>query len=171
MKASQLNRGEYGHYYANYISQAGEDDLLSCLEANLERMCSFYESIPDEKMDFSYAEGKWTIKELILHIIDAERVFSYRALRFARGDKTDLKGFEQDDYVISSEAAKRSKTSLIDEYRSVRNSTITLYRSLDDKMLRHIGTANNSPMSAAALGFIIVGHENHHARIIKDRYL
>lgn len=171
MKASDLNPGEYSSYFGTYISQSGDKELVPSLEKGLAAMRLFYESIPEEKMEQAYAEGKWTIKELLLHIIDAERVFAYRALRFARGDKTDLPGFEQDDYVMTSEANSRSKESLIDEYKAVRSSTIALFKSFNDKMIREIGSANNIPTSAAAMGFVILGHENHHVKIIQERYL
>ena len=122
-------------------------------------------------MNYKYAKDKWSIKELLLHIIDTERVFAYRALRFAREDKTDLPGFEQDDYVITSDANTRSKASLLNEYNFQRASTIALFSSFNDSMLMKIGMAGGNPMSVRAIGFITSGHEVHHCNILRERYL
>jgi len=171
MKAEQLQPNEYGAFYAQYISLAGDDEIIAGLTSNLREITDLLTSISESKFDYSYAEGKWTIKELLVHLIDTERVFAYRALRFARMDTNDLSGFEQDDYVVVSKANSRSKADLIEEYIAVRKATLTLYKSLDQDMLKFIGTANNSPTSARALGFIIIGHERHHVKIIKELYL
>ena len=171
MKSSQLTSKEYGPYYQGYIDLAGNDLLIAGLTKSMYRHLNLFSSISEDKMNSAYAEGKWTIKELIVHLIDAERVFAYRALRCARKDKTDLPGFDQDDYVATSEANNRSKASLIEEYEAVRKSTISLFKSFTDDMLEQVGTANGNPMSPRALGFIIIGHEKHHARIIRERYL
>ena len=128
-------------------------------------------SIPEGKFGFAYAEGKWTLAELLMHIIDAERVFQYRALRFARNDKTPLAGFDQDDYIPECNAGGRSKKDLLEEYAAVRESTIKLFQSFDDEMLKRVGNASGSDMSARAMGFIICGHQAHHLKIIKERYL
>ena len=128
-------------------------------------------SIPESTGDLAYDKGKWTIKEVIQHLIDSERIFSYRALRFARMDKTDLPGFEQNDYVPASKASNRSLASLMNEFKSVRNATIDLFKSLNNEMLKSIGTANGFPFSAEAVGYITAGHCFHHADIIRERYL
>ena len=171
MKASQLRSNEFNSYYANYITMSGDDGIIEGLTTNLKATNSLIESISENRLNFRYAEGKWTIKEIIIHLIDSERIFTYRALRFARMDLTDLPGYDQDEYVDSSQVNKRTKQSLITEYRAVRNATITLFESFNDEMLMKIGTANNSPMSSRALGFIIIGHERHHTNIINERYL
>ena len=171
MKASQLSKLEYGPYYKGYIDLAGNDLLIDGLTNSLKEHLDFFNSIPEEKMNWAYAEGKWTIKELIVHLIDTERVFAYRALRCARQDKTDLPGFDQDEYVEASGANERSSKDIIEEYQSVRETTIHLYRSFTETMMEEIGTANGNPMSPRALGFIMIGHERHHANIIKERYL
>ena len=162
---------EYGAYYQDYINLVGQDELLPTLVKSGEETVKFFQSVPDSKMEYAYAEGKWTIKEIIQHLIDAERVFAYRALRFGRKDATDLPGFEHNDYVPVSKANDRTKEQLIDDYRSVRNSTIKLYEGFDDEMLKFIGTANGNPMSARALAFIMSGHEKHHIKVIAERYL
>ena len=171
MNSDQLNTTEYHPYYKSYIDKATSTDILEGLKANLESITAFLSDIPKEKHAYAYAEGKWTIKDLLLHIIDAERVFAYRAMRVARGDKTPLAGFDQDDYVITANASDRSFESLMQEYSAVRNSTIALFDSFDEAMLLHIGEASSAPVSARALGYIISGHENHHIGVIKERYL
>lgn len=129
------------------------------------------DEISDKKLGFAYAEGKWTLAEAIVHIIDTERIFQYRSLRIARNDKTPLPGFDQDDYVPQSNASGRSTTSLIEEYKAVRDATITLFSSFDEEAMLRIGIASDSKMSTRALGFIISGHQAHHVKIIKERYL
>ena len=116
-------------------------------------------------------KGKWTIKELVQHIIDAERVLSYRALRFARRDATDLAGFEEDDYVKNSNGDTRDYNDLLVEFSAVRNATILLFNSFTDEALQRIGSASGSIISVRALGFIISGHLQHHLTIIKERYI
>jgi len=171
MKKDQLNTNEYNLYYQTYIDNAGELNLREGLKRNGNVTISFLESLPEEKYDYAYADGKWTIKELIQHIMDTERVFTYRALSFARKDKTVLPGYDQDEYAVSSEANRRSKQSLLIEYKALRLASISLFESFTDDMLQQIGNANNSNMSVRAIGFILIGHENHHCQIIKERYL
>lgn len=171
MTKDQLNKNEFSPYYQAYIDKAGDLELITGLDKNGEEMLSFLESISEDKYDYAYAEGKWTIKEVIQHIIDTERIFTYRALSFARKDKTPLPGYEQDDYAVTSNANKRSKLSLLNEYKALRLSTLSLYESFSQEMLLEIGNASNSDMSVRATGFILIGHENHHCQIIKERYL
>jgi uncharacterized damage-inducible protein DinB len=122
-------------------------------------------------MNYKYADNKWTIKDMLLHIVDAERVFAYRALRFARADNTNLPGFEHNDYVDRSNANYRSKSSLLNEYNAQRASTIQLFTNFTEEMLLQTGIASGNPMSVRALGFVIAGHEIHHCHIIKKHYL
>ena len=171
MKASQLQSNEYSSYYGNYIEQAGDLELVKGLEDNLKSIQSFYTSISEKKYNYSYDEGKWTVKEILQHLIDAERVFAYRALRIARNDKVNLLGFSQDDFVLTSHANLRTKVDLIEEFVSVRKSTISLFRSFRNEMLLEVGKASDSPVSVRAIGFIIIGHEIHHTKIIRERYL
>ena len=128
-------------------------------------------SIANDKLEYRYDKGKWTIKEVIQHLMDAERIFAYRALRIARQDQTPLPGFEQNDYVQPSQANERSLDDLINEFKAIRASTVALFNSFTDKMLLAKGTASNSPVSVRAIGFIIMGHEIHHCQVIKERYL
>ncbi|WP_456437303.1 DinB family protein [Psychroserpens sp.] len=171
MTKDQLKTNEYNPYYQVYIDKAGELDVIEGLKQNGDATISFLESLSEEQFDYTYSEGKWTIKELIQHIIDTERVFAFRALSFARKDKTNLAGYEQDDYALISEANKRSKQSLLHEYKALRLSTVALFESFTDNMLKQMGNASNSDISVRAIGFILIGHENHHCQIIKERYL
>ncbi|NRA94566.1 MAG: DinB family protein, partial [Psychroserpens sp.] len=132
---------------------------------------SFLKTIPDEQFGHAYAEGKWTIKEVVQHIIDTERVFSYRALRFARYDSTELPGYDQDDFALNSKANLRSKEDILNEYSTQRAASIAMFESFDAETLLGQGKASGSSISVRALGFILIGHENHHCQIIKDRYL
>ncbi|MFS4491984.1 DinB family protein [Maribacter sp. 2308TA10-17] len=171
MKASELIAGDYNPYYKTYIDKIGDSELLSTLEKQMNNFPNFMNSIPQDKLQYAYAEGKWTILEALQHIIDTERVFQYRALRFSRKDPTPLPGFDQDVFVPESGANNKSIASIIEEYKAVRASTLSLFSSFDDDVLRLVGTASNSPMSVAAIGFITCGHQRHHRDIIRERYL
>ncbi|MEZ4796614.1 MAG: DinB family protein [Flavobacteriaceae bacterium] len=171
MKASDLKKDEYAEFYAKYIKQVGESNFLDSLKQSAQALNDLFVTISDDKMNHKYADGKWTIKEVLLHIIDAERVFAYRALRFARADKTNLPGFEENEYTLVSNANNRSKSSLLSEYNAQRASTIQLFSNFTNEMLLNIGIASGNPMSVRALGFVIAGHETHHCNVIKERYL
>lgn len=172
MKVSQLQSNEYASYYINYIDQVSDEyTLIEELEISLHRLIKFVQDIPMDKFDYRYAEGKWTIKDILQHIIDAERIFAYRALRFARNDKTELPGFEENDYANETNANKRSIMDLLTELSSVRHSNMLLFKTFSNEQLLRIGIASNNPMSVRALGFIIIGHQNHHQRIFGERYL
>jgi uncharacterized damage-inducible protein DinB len=171
MNTSNLQPGDYNPYYQPYIAALGEADLMDTMRRQRNNFPEFMESIPDDKWQYAYAQGKWTIAEVLLHVIDAERVFQYRALRIARGDHTPLAGFDQDAYVPNSGAGKRSRESIIEEYRAVRQATISLFSTFDAEALNQRGTASKSEVNVAALGFIICGHQKHHRNIIRERYL
>jgi len=171
MNASDININEYASYYANYIDKAGKLNLKDSLIESCKALNELFNDISEEQMNYKYADDKWTIKELLMHIIDTERVFAYRAMRFARKDKTDLPGFEQDDYIIPSKANERSKDSLLNEYNAQRVSTLALFSNFDDEMLMSIGNASGNPMSVRAIGFLTSGHETHHCDILRERYL
>lgn len=171
-KCVDIKEAEHHPYYGQYIDQVPEGlTLLDALTQGMDFTTTFYKTLSEESLLLRYEEGKWTPKEVLLHLIDTERIFSYRALRFGRFDTTALAGFEQDDYVASSNANGRSIDSLIEEYESVRRASIALYTNLSVASITAIGEASGSPLSAAAAGFIIAGHERHHIRIIKERYL
>jgi hypothetical protein len=171
MKASELTSGDYNPYYKTYVDKIGESELIPTLEKQLKNFPNFMRSIPEEKLQYAYAEGKWTILEALQHIIDTERVFQYRALRFSRNDQTALPGFDQDVFVPESSANSKSIESIIEEYTTVRASTLSLFSSFNEDILKRLGTASDSPMSVGALGFITCGHQRHHRDIIRERYL
>lgn len=162
---------EYPPYTEGYISRVPDGDIVATLGKQLEETLVLIQGIPEARGDFRYAEGKWSIKELIGHVIDSERVFAYRALRFGRGDATPLTGFEQDDFVRGADFNKRSLNDLADEYEHVRRATISLLANLDESAWDRRGAANNNEVSVRALAFIIAGHERHHADILRTRYL
>jgi len=166
-----LDINEYNAYYSNYINLSIGVELLEGLESSFEKTLALFESIDEDKLSYRYADGKWTIKEIIQHLIDTERVFCYRALCFARKDKVELPGFSQDDYLENSGVDSRSKDDLIEEYKAVRSSTNTLFASFTNEMMTQRGLASNSPLSVRAAGYIIIGHETHHCNIINQRYL
>ncbi|MFZ0598507.1 MAG: DinB family protein [Flavobacterium sp.] len=171
MNSSQLSETEYSGPFANYVSEAGEVNLIEELEISLHDFIRFVQNIPLDKFDYRYAEGKWTIKEIIQHLIDCERIFAYRALRFSRNDKTALPGFEENDYVDNTEADKRGIQDLLTELSAVRHSTLLFYKSLSDEQLKRTGTASTHQISAGALGFVIIGHQKHHQKVFEERYL
>lgn len=171
MTRHDLDKEEYNPYYETYISKAGSLTIKDGLKSNADLIVSFLESIPPEKHDFRYDVGKWTIKEVLQHIIDTERIFTYRALCIARRDKTQFPGYEQDDYAATCSANDRTMKSLIDEYKAVRAASINLFNSFSEEMLTEIGTASNSSLSPRAVAFILIGHENHHCAVLKERYL
>ena len=164
-------RHEYAAYYQTYINEIAGDDLIQALEQGRLQMLAFLRSVPEDKLDYKYAPGKWTIKEIIMHLMDAERIFTYRALRFSRNDQNILIGFNDEEYVTYSNAAVRSRQSLIDEYDALRVSTIELYRNMSSEMYGRGGIASGNEMTVAALGYIIAGHEIHHLKVVKERYL
>lgn len=169
---SKPAEGEYPSYYHTYISKVDATyDLISALERGEMEFLSFINTISADKLEYRYQEGKWTIKEIIIHLMDAERIFAYRALRFSRGDGTNLAGFDENEYVPNSGASERSLQSLIEEYKALRQSTLEFFRNLTPEMSVRTGIANGREISVRSLGYIIPGHEIHHMNVIKERYL
>ena len=171
MKSSYLQSTEYASFYKLYIEVLGEVDLLNELESSSTLFFDFIKSIPSEKHEFRYAEGKWTIKDIVQHLIDAERIFTYRALRIARKDQTPLPGFEENDYVETAFANSRTMEDLREEFVTVRQATLSLFKTFSDEQLTQMGTASEKPVSVRAIGCIILGHQKHHIKIVKERYL
>ena len=166
--------GEYAPYYERYISLVPGNDVLAALAALEEQrrqMLLLLSGRAEADGDLRYEPEKWSVKEVLGHINDTERVMSYRALRIARGDQTPLAGFEQDDYVRNGPFARCTLADLIEDYIAVRRSTITLFRNLDEVAWTRRGVANKNDVTVRALAFIIAGHELHHRRIIEQRYL
>lgn len=158
-------------YYHRYINQVKGTDLHTVITQQTPAMLRFLKNIAPAKRNYRYAKGKWTIKEVLQHMIDTERVFAYRALCFARKDKTALPSFDENLYGDNAKAAKRDWADMIEEFKTVRRSTEILFRSFDKEQMNTYGTASNNPFSVLAVGFIIVGHVNHHIGVIKERYL
>lgn len=161
---------EYAPYYERYISLVKGEDIVDLLEKQAPETKALLQSA-DSKADFRYAPDKWTVKEVVGHVNDTERIMSYRALRIARGDKTPIEGFEQDDYVRDGNFGQRSLADLIAEFADIRRATVALFRSFDADSAARRGIANNNEVSARALGYIIAGHELHHRRILMEKYL
>lgn len=163
---------EFPDYAAMYIKLPADDGrILEHLRDQIKKTWKFVSDIPDDKWDYIYAPGKWTIKEVLVHIIDDERIYAYRALRIGRGDTTPLPGFEEKDYVPYSKANDRTIKSILKEYDTVRKATLSLFRSFSEEDLQRKGTANNYVYSARALLYHMAGHELHHLNIIKEKYL
>lgn len=171
MKISELKSTEYSSFYQTYLDILGDVELFDILARQQRNFPKFLESLPEEKLGYAYADGKWTIAEALVHVLDTERVFQYRALRFMRGDKTPMPGFDQNLFALNANVGQRTKESIIEEYKVVRGSTIALFNNMDRQALRVIGTASDAPMSVAALGFIICGHQKHHRNVIREKYL
>lgn len=158
-------------YYHKYISLVPVGDLKKLLEQQEQNNYGFLKSIPDEKWDFRYAPGKWSIKELVQHLIDTERIFCYRALRFARKDKTELPGFDENKYAEASGSSKRTKEDLLKEMQAINVATTLLFKSFDENQLEASGIANGKEIYVRAIGYIIIGHALHHIKILGERYL
>ena len=171
MKTDQLPVNEFSDFNATYIKAAGNVEMIEELEICLHDFIRFVQNIPMDKFDYRYAEGKWTIKDIIQHIIDTERIFAYRALRISRNDKTLLPGFEQNYYVDNTNANDRNIQDLLTEFSAVRQSTLLLFKSFSEKQLKRMGTASNAAISVRAIGFIIIGHQKHHQKVFQERYL
>ncbi len=171
MIKSDLPKEAYDQFYGTYLSVLDESELKVLLANGKTEFAKFIKNIPDKKLHSSYEMGKWTIAEVILHIIDAERVFQYRALRFLRNDKTPLPGFDQDLFVKQSNANTRDKDSLIAEFKAVREASITLFNNLGNEELFRTGIASNIEWTVGTLGFVICGHLKHHQQIITYKYL
>ena len=157
-------------FYHNYISQVEEDNLGEAFKAQ-HKIFEFLNSIPAEKHDYKYAEGKWTVKQLLQHMIDAERIFGYRALRFARKDTTPLPGFDEVLYAENATVENRKLSDMVEEFRALRLSNEYMFRSFNSDQLEQSGTANGNPVYVFGIGFIIVGHAQHHVNILRERYL
>jgi uncharacterized damage-inducible protein DinB len=158
-------------FYHNYINQVDGDELMNVLQKQTRPFLKLMKEIPKKKRNYRYAEGKWSIKEVLQHIIDAERIFAYRALCFARKDITPLPGFEENDYAANCKAENRKWADMIRDFEAVRQSTIALFDSFDDEQLETSGTASGKSNYVLGIGFIIAGHANHHVNIIKEKYL
>lgn len=164
--------GEFAPYVSMYIDLLPDDGrVLEHLASGFEEVRSLVRSLPADRLTHRYAPGKWSLKEILVHIVDDERIYCYRALRFARGDHTELPGFDQDSYAALSEADHRDLSSILEEYEAVRRSTVAFFAALPEPVLTRAGTADGNPMSVRAIAYHIAGHERHHLGVIRERYL
>ncbi|HKD50330.1 MAG TPA: DinB family protein [Candidatus Acidoferrum sp.] len=162
--------GEFAEYYGKYIAKVPGSDLTGILESERLQMTRLFAGRGERDGSFRCAPGKWTIKEILGHVTDAERIFAYRALRIGRGDETPLSSFEQDDYVKNGGFAERKLADLVAEFDAVRVASISLFRSFDDAAWGRRGTASQKPVTVRALGFITAGHQIHHRMILEESY-
>lgn len=158
-------------YQLEYVKMVPEDDVLKAIKNNTREFSHFLEKIPKKKFDYAYAEGKWTIRQILQHIIDAERVFAYRSLSFARKDANPLPGFEEKDWAANAQTEGRKWKDLVREFKAQRKSTECLFGSYNEDQLFSKGIASNHPINVLTLGFLCAGHVNHHIRILRERYL
>ncbi|MDN3643170.1 DinB family protein [Lutimonas halocynthiae] len=166
------SKNEYPIYAEMYMELVKKDgSLLEQLKSSLQKTKALINNLSNEELDYRYRKDKWSIKEVLVHIIDDERIYGYRALSFARNDKTNLPGFEQEDYNLNSDTSDRTIENIMEEYEALRLSTITLFNGLSDKSLKRMGIANGNKASPRALGYHILGHDLHHIKIIEDLYL
>lgn len=163
--------GEYPPYAEMYLQHVEKEDVLDILQERLESSKQIYNQISEEKANFRYAAGKWSIKEVLLHIVDTERIFTYRALSIARGEKASLLGFDQDIYVQNSYANDRTFASILEEFELVRKSTVSLFKNLQANTLTIKGNANGYDVTPRGIAFMLAGHEMHHTKIVLERYL
>lgn len=162
---------EYNAYYEAYISEVADGRLLETLVAQRDETAALLAGLTEAQADYRYAEGKWSLKEVISHVADAERIFAYRALRIARGDETPLASFDENAYVPAAGCDRRTLPDVAHEIRAVREATLALLESFDEAAWLRVGTASGKQVSVRALGYIIAGHERHHVRVLRERYL
>ncbi len=163
--------GEYPSYFNGYIQKVEQDNVQDLVNTLSHPLTYFFLNLPDDKADYRYAEDKWTLKDVLQHIIDTERIMQYRLLRISRNDQTPLPGFDENKYAASAEAFSRSLVELKEEFKALRKSTDLLLKSLKESQLQQSGIASNLPVTANAIAFILFGHLLHHKQIIEERYL
>jgi len=157
-------------YYWTYIDLIPEEDLMDALLLAMEETVEVWRYIPPSMEEYRYAPAKWSIKQVFCHLTDTERVMTYRALCFSRGERAELPGFSEDDYAAAAHTEARTLSDIINELNVVRLSTMALYKNMNDEMLDTIGIANNISTNARAIGYMIAGHQRHHINILKERY-
>ncbi len=162
---------EFAPFYAGYVKRAPDGDIVSTMDLQLNETLALLNSLPESMGDHSYAPGKWTIREIIGHLSDAERVFSYRALRFARGDTIPVEGFDENQYVANGAFGSRSLDDLLGEFEHLRRSSIHLFGGLTREAFSARGTASGKEITVRALAFVLPGHEAHHLDVLRTRYL
>jgi DinB superfamily len=171
LASSRPDPSEYAPYYEKYISLVPSGDIVSVLESLLDSSQALLRSVTEELGDHAYAPGKWSLKEVLGHLSDSERIFGYRILRISRNDQTPIEGFEQDDYVRNGPFRNCKLADLAEDFAVVRRSTLRLLRNLADQAWLRRGVANKNEVSVRALAYITAGHELHHIAIVRDKYL
>ncbi|HLJ24665.1 MAG TPA: DinB family protein [Candidatus Acidoferrales bacterium] len=162
--------GDYAPYAEQYVVLVNSTDIVDTLKTQLKQTATLFSGRGERDGNFRYAPDKWTVKEVFGHVADTERIFAYRALRIARGDKTPLEGFEQEDFVRAARFNERSFSSILDEYADVRRASVALFSSLDDEAWQRRGIASKNPVTVLALAYLIAGHELHHRKILNEVY-
>ncbi len=162
---------EYAPYYRGYVAQVAEEEILPVLRSQIDALDLLLDQVTPEREAYRYAEGKWSIREVVGHLIDGERVFGYRALCIARGENQNLPGFDEKEYMLSAPYNRVGLEDLMSEFRLVRLSNIAMLRNLDEEAWSRMGTANDAPVSVRALAFIMGGHIRHHMGVLSERYL
>src|SRR2546425_1487492 len=161
---------EYAPFYRGYVAHVGEEEILPVLRSQLDHLDVLLGQVTPERETYAYAEGKWSIRELTGHLIDAERVFGYRAFCIARGESRNLPGFDQNEYMLTAPYDRIELEDLLSEFRLVRLANIAMLRSLDEESWNRIGTANDNQVTVRALAFIMAGHVRHHMGVLRERY-
>ena len=161
---------DYGTFFQTYVSLVPEENISAAITSSLQELRLYLSVIPDDKADYAYAEGKWTVKQLLQHVIDAERVFSYRALCIGRGEQQSLPGFDENVYAANADVKHRSLRELKDEFLAVRQTSSQLFHGFTETMLNRRGISNTSPTTCLAFGFVLLGHWRHHQTVLKERY-
>jgi uncharacterized damage-inducible protein DinB len=162
---------EYDPSYERYVALVASDDIIDTLASQPTRLNDILTALPEEKGAFAYASGKWSIKELLGHLIDGERIFAYRLLRISRGDETPIEGFEQDGYIENAYSNSRSFADILEEFSLLRRANMIFFKNLTDDAWLRVGTANDAKVSVRALAYIMAGHIEHHLNILRERYL
>lgn len=170
-RATRPSPDEFAPFYAGYIARVPDNDIVATLESQISESCTFLRSLPESVGDHRYAPGKWSIRQVIGHMADAERVFAYRALRFSRADETPVEGFDENSYVANASFDRRSLDDLTGEFEHIRKASVHMFGSLDEAAMAKRGVANGLEISVRALAFILAGHETHHVEILRARYL
>lgn len=162
---------EQGSYYSLYIDKVPEGDLFSILVEQMKDTVALLSSLDDAQADYRYAPGKWSVKEVLGHISETERIMCYRLLRVARGDQTPMAGFDEEAFVRTGCFHARGMTDLLEEFTSVRQATLTLLRGVPEEAWTRTGNVSNGVLSARALAYVLSGHEKHHVQVLQERYL
>ena len=163
-------KGTYPVYYENYIPLVHQEDIVVALTQNWTELKDTFSAIPKEKEDYAYADGKWTVKQMLLHLADTERIFAYRALRFARKDPQQPLPFEENDYATAGDVSQRSLANILEELESIRNASLTLFKSFSQDTLLLSGNTAAGPATVLSIGFTICGHAIHHMNVLRERY-